>query len=111
VAFAVVCSGITAFLLLCVFTVVNAACLALRGKRDPARKVFFTSPGPLPLVAAVLCAFLAGPWVGRNVIQYQIAGGLMAIGVVLWFMTWLVNSRTNRGRGEPVGTQNAGNDG
>jgi hypothetical protein len=30
---------------------------------------------------------------------------------VLWLVTWLVNSRTNRGRGEPVGTQNAGNDG
>ncbi|WP_104172905.1 APC family permease [Arthrobacter sp. Y81] len=90
-------SGTTAFLLLCVFTVVNVACVVLRGKRDPNRKVFFTSPGQLPLVAALLCAFLAGPWVGRNVIQYQIAGGLMAIGVVLWFVTWLINKRTNTG--------------
>jgi basic amino acid/polyamine antiporter, APA family len=88
-------SGTTAFLLLCVFTVVNVACLVLRRKRDPDRKVFFTSPGQLPLVAALLCAFLAGPWVGRNVIQYQIAGGLMVIGVVLWLVTWLVNRRTN----------------
>ena len=38
-------SGTTAFLLLCVFTVVNVACLVLRRKRDPNRKVFFTSPG------------------------------------------------------------------
>jgi amino acid transporter len=88
-------SGTTAFLLLCVFTVVNVACLVLRRKRDPNRKVFFTSPGQLPLVAALLCAFLAGPWVGRNVIQYQIAGGLMAIGVVLWFVTWLINRKTH----------------
>ncbi|MET1087345.1 MAG: APC family permease [Arthrobacter sp.] len=87
-------SGTTAFLLLCVFTVVNVACLVLRGKRDPKRRVFFTSPGQLPLVAALLCAFLAGPWVGRNVIQYQIAGGLMAIGVVLWFITWLIDRKT-----------------
>ena len=100
-------SGTTAFLLLCVFTVVNVACVVLRGKRDPNRKVFFTSPGQLPLLAALLCAFLAGPWVGRNVIQYQIAGGLMAIGVVLWFVTWLVNRRTNAGPGGPVGLQNA----
>jgi APA family basic amino acid/polyamine antiporter len=88
-------SGTTAFLLLCVFTVVNVACVVLRRKRDPNRKVFFTSPGQLPLVAALLCAFLAGPWVGRNVIQYQIAGGLMAIGIVLWFVTWLINRTTN----------------
>jgi APA family basic amino acid/polyamine antiporter len=90
-------SGTTAFLLLCVFTVVNVACVVLRRKRDPHRKVFFTSPGQLPLVAAVLCAFLAGPWVGRNIIQYQIAGGLMAIGVILWFITWLINRGTNDG--------------
>ncbi|MCO4236269.1 APC family permease [Pseudarthrobacter sp. MDT3-28] len=103
-------SGTTAFLLLCVFTVVNVACLVLRHKRDLTRKVFFTSPGQLPLLAALLCAFLAGPWVGRNVIQYQIAGGLMAIGVVLWFITWLINRRTNRAESEPVGTQNIGKD-
>lgn len=41
-------SGTTAFLLLCVFTVVNVACVVLRRKRDPNRKVFFTSPGPCP---------------------------------------------------------------
>ncbi len=103
-------SGTTAFLLLLVFTVVNVACLVLRRKRDPNRKVFFTSPGQLPLVAALLCAFLAGPWVGRNIIQYQIAGGLMAIGVVLWFITWLINKRTNTPEGEPVGMQNVGKD-
>jgi len=88
-------SGTTAFLLLCVFTVVNVACVVLRRKRDPNRKVFFTSPGQLPLVAAVLCAFLAGPWVGRNPVQYQVAGGLMAIGVLLWFITWLITRKAN----------------
>jgi APA family basic amino acid/polyamine antiporter len=101
-------SGTTAFLLLCVFTVVNVACVVLRGKRDPDRKVFFTSPGPLPIVAALLCAFLAGPWVGRNVIQYQIAGGLMAIGVLLWVITWLVNRRTNAGNDGPAGASHSG---
>lgn len=90
-------SGTTAFLLLCVFTVVNVACVVLRGKRDRSRKVFFTSPGPLPVVAALLCAFLAGPWVGRDPVQYRIAGGLMAVGVVLWFVTWLITRRTSTG--------------
>jgi APA family basic amino acid/polyamine antiporter len=103
-------SGTTAFLLLCVFTVVNAACVVLRGQRDHNRQVFFTSPGPLPIVAAVLCAFLAGPWVDRDAIQYQIAGGLMAIGVVLWLITRLINRMTNTGPGEPVGMQNIGRD-
>jgi F0F1-type ATP synthase assembly protein I len=100
-------SGATAFLLLCVFTV---ACVVLRGKRDLNGHVFFSSPGQLPIVAALLCAFLARPWVGRNIIQYQIAGGLMAIGVVLWLITWLINRRTNTREGEPVGIQNFGKD-
>ncbi|WDF32558.1 APC family permease [Arthrobacter agilis] len=93
-------SGTTAFLLLCVFTVVNVACVVLRRKRDVNQKVFFTSPGPLPIVAALLCAFLAGPWVGRDAVQYQIAGSLMAIGVVLWLITWLINRRTNTHAGD-----------
>ncbi|MFC3299999.1 amino acid permease [Arthrobacter agilis] len=93
-------SGTTAFLLLCVFTVVNVACVVLRRKRDVNQKVFFTSPGPLPIVAALLCAFLAGPWVGRDAVQYQIAGSLMAIGVVLWLITWLINRRTNTQAGD-----------
>ncbi len=93
-------SGTTAFLLLCVFTVVNVACVVLRRKRDVNRKVIFTSPGPLPIVAAVLCAFLAGPWVGRDIVQYQIAGGMMAIGIVLWLITWSINKRTNTRAGD-----------
>ncbi|TYC99947.1 APC family permease [Arthrobacter echini] len=103
-------SGTTAFLLLCVFTVVNIACVVLRGKRDPNRKVFFTSPGPMPIVAAVLCAFLAGPWVGRDVIQYQIAGGLMVIGVVLWAITWLINRSTSTRPGDPALVESSGPD-
>jgi amino acid transporter len=102
-------SGTTAFLLLCVFTVVNVACVILRRKRDPNRKVFFTSPGPVPLIAALLCAFLAGPWVGRDIIQYQIAGGLLAIGVVLWAITFFINKRTNTGREAPA-APDAGHD-
>jgi amino acid transporter len=81
-------SSTTALLLLCVFAVVNIACLVLR--RD-GREGFFRSPGPTPVVAALLCLYLAGPWVDRDGIVYQIAGGLLLIGIVLWVLTWLTN--------------------
>jgi amino acid transporter len=81
-------SGTTSLLLLGVFTVVNVACLVLR--RDDGEG-FFRSPGLTPLLAAVLCAFLIGPWVDRDVLQYQIAGVLLLIGVGLWALTWLAN--------------------
>ena len=78
----------TALLLLGVFTVVNIACLVLR--RD-GRETGFRSPGPTPAVAAVACLFLIGPWVDRPTLIYQIAAGLLAIGVVLWAITWFTN--------------------
>ena len=43
------------------------------------------------MLGALSCAFLAGPWTGRNPVQYKIAGVLIGIGVVLWFVTVLVN--------------------
>jgi APA family basic amino acid/polyamine antiporter len=81
-------SSTTALLLLGVFTVVNIACLALR---VDGRKGFFKSPGYTPAVAAAACIFLIGPWVDRDTIVYQIAGGLLLVGIALWVVTWLVN--------------------
>ena len=52
---------------------------------------FFRSPGITPLLAAILCAYLVGPWVDRDAVVYEIAGVLLAIGVVLWALTWLTN--------------------
>ena len=89
-------SSTTAFLLLCVFAVVNVACTVLRARRPTEARATFTSPGPLPVVAALSCVFLAGPWVDRDAVVYEIAGGLMAIGIALWVVTRLVNSVTNR---------------
>ena len=37
------------------------------------------------------CAFFVTPLTGRDTIQYEIAGGLLAIGVVLWALTWTAN--------------------
>jgi APA family basic amino acid/polyamine antiporter len=82
-------SGTTALLLLGVFTVVNVACLVLR--REP-RSGFFRSPGPTPVLAALLClALIIIPWGERDPLQYKIAAAMLGIGVVLWLFTWLTN--------------------
>jgi APA family basic amino acid/polyamine antiporter len=83
-------SGTTGLLLLCVFAVVNVVVLILRRDRTGRG---FRAPTPIPVVAAVLCAFLAGPWARdpEDWIQYRIAAGLLAVGIVLWGLTWLTN--------------------
>jgi amino acid transporter len=79
--------GTTALLLLVVFTIVNIAVLVLR--RDPVKHDHFRSPAGLPAVGAVSCGFLAGPWTGRDPIEYTIAGALLALGILLWGITYL----------------------
>ncbi len=92
--------GTTALLLLCVFTVVNIAVLVLR--RDRVEHKHFRTPTFLPILGAVSCAFLVGPWTGRDPVQYRIAGVLLAIGVVLWVVTVLVNRATGLKPAEPT---------
>jgi amino acid transporter len=91
--------GTTALLLLCVFTVVNIAVLVLR--KDKVVHNHFRTPTVLPIVAAVCCAFLAGPWTGRDPIQYKTAGVLLAIGIVLWVVTVMINRATGVKPDEP----------
>ena len=76
--------GTTGLLLLCVFSVVNVACLVLR--RDKAGGRARSGPRPVPVLGAVVCLFLVGPWARtpRTTLQYRIAGGLLGLGVVLW---------------------------
>ena len=81
--------GTTAFLLLCVFAIVNVAVLVLR--RDPVEHKHFNAPTALPVIGAVLCVYLASPLSGRDSADYKIAGWLMVVGVVLWAITWLLN--------------------
>lgn len=92
--------GTTALLLLCVFTVVNVAVLVLR--KDRVEHKHFRTPTFLPVLGALCCAFLAGPWTGRDPVQYRVAGILLAIGVVLWFITALVNRATGTKVEEPT---------
>jgi basic amino acid/polyamine antiporter, APA family len=100
--------GTTALLLLCVFTVVNIAVLVLR--KDRVGHEHFRTPTFLPVVGAIACAFFAGPWTGRDPIQYLIAGILIAIGVVLWFVTVAVNRAAGVGPAEPA-MEDIGGDG
>ena len=83
--------GTTALLLLCVFSVVNVAVLVLR--RDKVEHQHFRTPTLLPVLGALSCAFLAGPWTGRATEQYQIAGVLLAVGVSLWGLTVAFHKR------------------
>jgi amino acid transporter len=88
--------GTTALLLLCVFAVVNVAVLVL--KRDKVEHQHFKTPVPLALLGAGCCAFLAGPWTGRDPVQYNVAGVLIGIGVVLWAVTVFVGRASGKAR-------------
>jgi len=92
--------GTTALLLICVFAIVNVAVLVLR--RDPVAHDHFRTPTVLPVLGAASCAFLAGPWTGRDVVQYRIAGALLAIGVALWLVTVLINRATGTKLSQPL---------
>jgi APA family basic amino acid/polyamine antiporter len=74
----------TALLLLCVFAVVNVAVLVLR--RETVDHEHFRAPTLVPVIGAVTCVVLATPVVGRDGSVYAIAGVLIGIGVLLWFV-------------------------
>ncbi|HSE09720.1 MAG TPA: APC family permease [Nocardioidaceae bacterium] len=88
--------GTTALLLLGVFTIVNIACLVLK-RTHHVEHEHFHAPVVLPVLGALTCAFLVGPWTDRDPVQYTIAAWLLGLGVVLWVLTWLWN-RGARGK-------------
>ena len=92
--------GTTALLLLGVFTVVNIAVLVLR--RDRVDHKHFRAPAFLPVLGALTCAFLVGPWTGRDPVQYTIAAVLIGIGVVLWLVTVAINRASGQKAAEPT---------
>jgi amino acid transporter len=91
--------GTTALLLLLVFTIVNVAVLILR--RETVDHQHFRTPTFLPVLGAISCAFFAGPWTGRDPVQYKIAGILIGIGIALWIVTVLINRATGVKPAEP----------
>src|SRR5690606_32062631 len=80
--------GTTSLLLLVVFAVVDVALLVLR--RKPVPHAHFRPKVWLAVLGAITCAYLAGPWArsDEQQEQYVIAGALIAVGVVLSFVTW-----------------------
>ncbi|NBM19707.1 APC family permease [Streptomyces sp. GC420] len=84
----------TAFLLLCVFAVVNIAVLVLR--RDRVEHAHFRTPTVFPVLGAATSLVLASPFADRPANVYIRAGVLLAIGIALWGL----NKAVLRARGE-----------
>jgi APA family basic amino acid/polyamine antiporter len=80
--------GTTALLLLCVFTVVNIALLVLR-KDKVEHRHFHARPGRRSWAAC--CARTSLPWLsGRPASDYYIGLILVGIGILFWFLNWVV---------------------
>jgi APA family basic amino acid/polyamine antiporter len=83
-----VLGGTTALLLLVVFAVVNIAVLVLRKEKVEHRH--FRAPTAIPVFAAVFCLYLVSPLSGRPARDYTVAAILLAVGLVLWGVNWLI---------------------
>lgn len=86
--------GTTALLLLGVFAFVNVAVLVLR--RHKVEHQHFRTNAVVAVLGAAACLFLVTPITGRDVIQYQVAGWLLALGVVMWGITVIANKQIGR---------------
>ncbi|MGB3485429.1 MAG: APC family permease [Mycobacterium sp.] len=99
-----VLGGTTSLLLLAVFAVVNVAVLVLR-RDDPARsrppgedsgtakRGHFRTPTVLPVIGFLASLYLVTPLSGRPAQQYLVAGVLVVIGVLLFFITTAINKQ------------------
>ncbi|GMA30335.1 hypothetical protein GCM10025875_03270 [Litorihabitans aurantiacus] len=45
------------------------------------------------MLGAVTCLYLVTPLAGRDPLQYQVAGVILVIGLVLWAVTYAINAR------------------
>jgi basic amino acid/polyamine antiporter, APA family len=89
-----VLGGTTALLLLVVFAIVNVALLVLR--RVKVAHPHFRTPTFIPVIAAVLCLYLASPLSGRPARDYYVAGILLGAGLVLWVINHFINRATGQ---------------
>ncbi|MGP9695433.1 APC family permease [Brachybacterium sp. AOP25-B2-12] len=81
--------GTTALLLLSVFCLVNISVLVLR--KDPGAGKHFKTPTVLPVIGAITAFALVTP-LAQPAVNYAIAGGLLAVGLVLYVITFVYNS-------------------
>ena len=58
-------------------------------RRETVEHPHFRAPTWTPWVGAVLCGYLVTPLSGRDAREYLIAAGLLAVGVVLYFVNRL----------------------
>jgi amino acid transporter len=75
----------TVLLLLFVFVCVNAAVLVLR--REPVDHDHFRAPTAVPVLGVVACAALIVHKAFDDLTVFAYAGGLIALGIVLWALT------------------------
>ena len=85
----------TVLLLLGVFVTVNRRCSMLR--RDPVDHDHWRAPTLLPVLGVAACAALIVQKAVEDAVIFAYAGGLLALGVVLWLI-----SRALTGPAEPV---------
>ena len=91
--------GTTSLLLLAVFAMVNVAVLVLRRDVQVAGGHFKT-PTALPVIGCLASFYLVTPLSGRPGQQYLLALILIGIGIVLFFVTMLINRQLGiRGAG------------
>ena len=95
--------GTTALLLLVVFAIVNIALLVLR--KDKVSHKHFRAPTAVPVLAAVFCLYLVSPLSGRPAQDYQVAGILLAVGVLLWVVNLLVKRALSGASSRPGATR------
>ena len=69
--------------------------------RDRVKHEHFRINRIVPWLGAAACLFLVTPLTGRDVIQYQVAGWLLLLGVVMWGVTYLARSREDKMRLDP----------
>lgn len=92
--------GTTSLLLLAVFAVVNTAVLVLR--KDRVDHSHFSTAAPIAILGVITCVYLVTPLSGRPAEQYEIAGVLLVIGLVLSVPMYLLSRR--RGERLEVGS-------
>jgi basic amino acid/polyamine antiporter, APA family len=85
----------TVLLLLSVFVTVNVAVLILR--REPVEHAHWHAPTVLPVLGALACLALIVQKAVDDAVIFAYAGGLLALGVVLWGV-----SRVLTGPAEPI---------
>jgi basic amino acid/polyamine antiporter, APA family len=85
-----VLGGTTSLLLLAVFAMVNVAVLVLRRDVREAGGHFKT-PTALPVIGCLVSLYLVLPFSGRPAQQYVLALILVAIGLLLFFLTMAIN--------------------